>query len=49
MLEIYRDALFYGKFPDFQIIVPFLIFTLLLFACSIIFFRKTKTGFGELL
>ncbi len=49
MLEIYRDALFYGKLPESDIILPFLIFTLLLFVLSIAFFRKTKTGFGELL
>jgi ABC-type polysaccharide/polyol phosphate export permease len=49
MLEIYRDALFYGKLPDLQIIGPFLIFSVILFMISIWFFRKTKTGFGELL
>jgi lipopolysaccharide transport system permease protein len=49
MLEIYRDALFYGKFPELNIIVPFLIFTIILFVVSVMFFRKTKRGFGELL
>ena len=49
MLEIYRDALFYGKFPEFDILVPFLLFSVLLFFISIAFFRKSKTGFGELL
>jgi lipopolysaccharide transport system permease protein len=49
MLEIYRDALFYGKFPEFNILVPFLLFSVVLFAISIWFFQKSKTGFGELL
>jgi ABC-type polysaccharide/polyol phosphate export permease len=49
MLEIYRDALFYGKLPELNILVPFLMFSVVLFAISIWFFRKTKTGFGELL
>ncbi|MGD0081491.1 MAG: ABC transporter permease [Methanoregula sp.] len=49
MLEIYRDALFYGKFPELSIIVPFLVFSVVLFVVSIWFFRKTKSGFGELL
>jgi ABC-type polysaccharide/polyol phosphate export permease len=49
MLEIYRDALFYGKLPEINILVPFLIFSAVLFVISILFFRKTKTGFGELL
>ena len=49
MLEIYRDVLFYGKIPNLQIIGPFLIFSVVLFLTSILFFRKTKSGFGELL
>jgi lipopolysaccharide transport system permease protein len=49
MLEIYRDVLFYGKIPEIEILVPFLIFSVVLFVLSIIFFRKTKRGFGELL
>jgi len=49
MIEIYRDALFYGKLPEINILVPFLIFSIVLFMLSIWFFRKTKTGFGELL
>jgi ABC-type polysaccharide/polyol phosphate export permease len=49
MLEIYRDALFFGKFPELTILVPFLIFSILLFTLSVYFFRKTKRGFGELL
>ena len=49
MLEIYRDVLFYGKFPDMVILVPFLIFSVVLFVLSILFFKKTKLGFGELL
>lgn len=49
MLEIYRDALFYGKIPDINILVPFIVFSVLLFIASIWFFKKTKRGFGELL
>jgi ABC-type polysaccharide/polyol phosphate export permease len=49
MIEIYRDALYYGKLPEFNILVPFLIFSVVLFVISIWFFRRTKTGFGELL
>ena len=49
MLEMYRDALFYGKIPDMDILVPFTVFSVVLFIASIWFFRKTKTGFGELL
>jgi len=49
MIEIYHDALFYGKLPEINILVPFLIFSVILFVISIWFFRKTKTGFGELL
>lgn len=49
MLEIYRDALFYGTIPDMSILVPFTVFSIVLFIAGIWFFRKTKTGFGELL
>jgi lipopolysaccharide transport system permease protein len=49
MLEIYRDVLFYGKIPEIEILVPFLVFSIVLFVLSIIFFQKTKRGFGELL
>lgn len=49
LLELYRDALFYGKLPEAGIIVPILIFSLALFVASILFFQKTKRGFGELL
>ena len=49
MLTIYRDALFYGKIPDMSILVPFTIFSVVLFIASIWFFKKTKRGFGELL
>jgi len=49
MLEIYRDALFYGKFPEIGILVPFLVFSVTLFLLSVLVFRKTKQGFGELL
>jgi ABC-type polysaccharide/polyol phosphate export permease len=49
MLEIYRDVLFYGKLPEIEILVPFMIFSGTLFVLSVLFFRKTKRGFGELL
>jgi lipopolysaccharide transport system permease protein len=49
MIEIYRDVLFFGKFPEMNILIPFLIFSVVLFIISILFFQKTKTGFGELL
>ena len=49
MLEIYRDVLFYGKIPEIEILVPFLIFSIVMFVLGILFFRKTKRGFGELL
>ncbi len=49
MLEIYRDALLYGKIPEIGILVPFLVFSIVLFIASILFFKKTKRGFGELL
>ncbi|WP_048149002.1 ABC transporter permease [Methanolacinia paynteri] len=49
MLEIYRDALFYGKLPEVDILVPFVVFSIIFFIIGITFFRKTKRGFGELL
>lgn len=49
MLTIYRDALFYGRIPELSILVPFVLFTVVLFIFSIWFFKKTKRGFGELL
>jgi len=49
MLEIYRDAIFYGKLPELWIIGPFLIFSVVLFITSVWFFQRTKRGFGELL
>jgi ABC-type polysaccharide/polyol phosphate export permease len=49
MIEIYRDVLFYGRFPETIILAPFLIFSVALFVLSIWSFRKIKTGFGELL
>ena len=42
MLEIYRDALFYGKIPDMNILVPFTVFSVVLFITSIWFFKKTN-------
>lgn len=49
MLEIYRDALFYGKFPELNILIPFLVFSFVLLVLGILFYQKTKRGFGELL
>jgi len=49
MLEIYRDTLFYGRIPDISILIFFTIFSVLLLTGSILFFKKTKRGFGELL
>ncbi len=49
MLEIYRDTLFYGKFPELNILIPFFVFSFVMLALGILFFRKTKRGFGELL
>jgi ABC-type polysaccharide/polyol phosphate export permease len=49
MLEIYRDALFYGKFPESEVILPFLFFSLALLVLCMLFYQKTKRGFGELL
>ena len=43
MLEIYRDALFYGKIPEIEILVPFLVFSVVLFIVSILFFQENKT------
>ena len=49
MVEIYRDLLFYGKFPEPDILLPFLGFTIIFFYISILIFQKTKAGFSELL
>jgi lipopolysaccharide transport system permease protein len=49
MIEIYRDALFYGKIPEMSILVPYVVFSVVLFIASIWFFKKTKRGFGELI
>jgi lipopolysaccharide transport system permease protein len=49
MLDIYRDALFYGKFPELNILIPFLVFSIVMLVLGILFFQKTKRGFGELL
>jgi ABC-type polysaccharide/polyol phosphate export permease len=49
MLEIYRDVLLYGKFPELDILVPFLVFSVVMLVIGIMFFQKTKRGFGELL
>ena len=42
MLEIYRDALFYGKLPEINILVPFLIFSVVLFVISILVLPENK-------
>ncbi len=49
MLEIYRDVLFYGRFPELNILLPFLLFSIIFLYVSIIIFQKTKRGFSELL
>ncbi|MDD1702406.1 MAG: ABC transporter permease [Methanoregula sp.] len=49
MLEIYRDALFYGKMPEAGVLIPFSVFCIVLFIAGVWFFKKTKRGFGELL
>jgi len=49
MLEIYRDVLFYGRFPELNILIPFLVFSMVMLVLGILFFKKTKDGFGELL
>jgi ABC-type polysaccharide/polyol phosphate export permease len=49
MLEIYRDVLFYGKFPEPNILIPFLIFSIGMLVLGYLFFQKTKQGFGEIL
>lgn len=49
MLEIYRDVLFYGRFPELNILIPFLVFSMIMLILGFLFFQKTKRGFGELL
>lgn len=49
MIQIFRDTLFYGKMSEIQVVCPFLVFSIVFFILSIIFFKKTKNGFGELL
>jgi len=49
MLEIYRDALFYGRIPEMDILIPFAVFSIVFFAVSLWIFQKTKRGFGDLL
>jgi ABC-type polysaccharide/polyol phosphate export permease len=49
MLEIYRALLFYGKFPETDILLPFVGFTIIFLYISILIFQKTKAGFSELL
>jgi len=49
MLEIYRDVLFYGRFPELNVLIPFLVFSIVMLILGYLFFQKTKRGFGELL
>jgi ABC-type polysaccharide/polyol phosphate export permease len=49
MLEIYRDVLFYGRFPELDKLLPFLLFSIIFLYISILIFKKTKRGFSELL
>jgi lipopolysaccharide transport system permease protein len=49
MLEIYRDMLFYGRFPGLDKLLPFLLFLIIFLYISILIFQKTKRGFSELL
>ena len=49
MLEIFRAALFYGEPPKITLVLPFFLFSIILFFVSYLFFQKTKRGFGELL
>jgi lipopolysaccharide transport system permease protein len=49
MLEIYRDVIFYGRFPELNILIPFLVFSIVMLILGFLFFQKTKRGFGELL
>ncbi len=49
MLEIYRDILFYGRFPTLDTLLPFFLFSIIFLYISIIIFQKTKRGFSELL
>ncbi len=49
MLEIYRDMLFYGRFPGLDKLLPFLLFSIIFLYISIFIFQKTKRGFSELL
>ncbi len=49
MLEIYRDMLFYGRFPEPGKLLPFLLFSIIFLYFSILIFQKTKKGFSELL
>ncbi len=49
LIEIYHDILFYGNLPDPMNISIFLALSLVLFISGVVFFKKTKRGFGELL
>ncbi len=42
MIEIYRDALFYGKLPEINILVPFLIFSVVLFVTQYMVFPENE-------
>lgn len=49
MLGIYRDMLFYGRFPQIESLLPFLLFLIVFLYLSIVIFQRTKRGFSELL
>ncbi len=49
MLEVYRDILFYRRFPAPDNLLPFLLFSVIFLYLSIVIFQKTKRGFSELL
>ncbi len=49
MVNIYRDVLFFGNLPELIMVVPFFIFSVVLFFLSYWIFQKTKKGFSELL
>lgn len=47
MVEIYRAMMFYGRFPDFDKLLPFMIFSIIFLLFSIVVFQKIKHGFSE--
>lgn len=47
MVEIYRAMMFYGRFPDLDKLLPFMIFSIIFLVFSIVIFQKIKHGFSE--